>query len=149
MSDSLTFIDEAKAKDFVYLSNGVLGNGFYGNEIFVTLTEMEKLSSNYISIIEQGYPKINSEAFLKFKNQEYFYTQEILGFFPTLKDHILSNFVNKNKISFISKNLLSMINGKRVFAKSSIKYIYEKLVKKDDMNLKRVDKRRKRIKLNE
>ena len=42
-----------------------------------------------------------------------------------------------------------MINGKRVFAKSSIKYIYEKLVKKDDMNLKRVDKRRKRIKLNE
>jgi len=136
MSKKLTFIEEAEFRGFNYRPNGILGNGFYGNNIFVSLSDMERYSKMYNSIIDNEainkLSRINPLYFIECENKEYFYTIDIIKLFPDLKEHDLHNFLNRYKDVFLSQKLFTIINRKRVFTKEAVKFIYRRLVRKEE-----------------
>ncbi len=143
MTKKLTFIEEAEFRGFNYRPNGILGNGFYGNGVFISLSDMERFSKTHNSITENNenkFARISPEYFIESENKEYFYTIEIIQLFPDLKEHELHNFLNRYKDVFLSQKLFSLANRKRVFTKEAVKFIYKRLVKKEEQ----VEKKRGR-----
>lgn len=136
MSKKLTFIEEAEFRGFNYRPNGILGNGFYGNGIFVSLTEMERYSKMYNSIISNEeaskMAKINPDFFIESEGKEHFYTNDLVKLFPDLKEHDLHNFLNRYKDVFLSQKLFSIINRKRLFTTEAVRFIYKRLVRKEE-----------------
>ena len=136
MVKKLTFIEEAEFRGFRYRSNGILGNGFYGNGMFVSLTDMERYSKAYNTIltepIDGKIAHINPEFFIECEKVEHFYTNDIIKLFPDLKEHELHNFLNRFKDVFLSQKLFIINNRKRVFTKEAVKFIYNKLIKKEE-----------------
>lgn len=135
MTKKLTFIEEAEFKGFKYCPGGILGNGFYGNGVYVSLTEMEKMSktsSQPTSAEAADRVAINTDFFVELEGTDLFYTNDILKLFSGVKEHQLHNFFNKFKDVFQSQKLFVMINRKRVFTKEAIKFIYNKLIKKEE-----------------
>lgn len=135
MSKKLTFIEEAEFKGFKYRPKGLLGNGFYGNNVYVSLTDMEKYSRFYNmqeQIEESNIPKINSEYFIQCEDKEFFYTNDIIHLFPDLKEHQLHNFLNRYKDVFLSQKLFSMSGRKRVFTIEAVRFVFNKLIKNED-----------------
>ncbi|OHD12458.1 MAG: hypothetical protein A2086_07330 [Spirochaetes bacterium GWD1_27_9] len=139
MTKKLTFIEEAEFKGFRYRPNGILGNGFYGNGFFISLTEMEKMSKTATQPPFQGLDKslINTDFFIECEKIDHFYTHDIVKLFAGIKQHQIHNFFNKYKDVFMSQKLFVMINRKRVFTKEAIKFIYNKLVKKEEPPVKK------------
>lgn len=134
MPKKLSFIEEAEFNGFAYRPNGILGNGFYGNGHFISLSDMEKISktSNFAALNKEDEMKINSELFIKYENRDSFITKDILDLFVDIKDHQLHNFLNKSKDAFMSQKLFKISNNKRIFSKEAIKFIYNKLIKKEE-----------------
>jgi hypothetical protein len=137
MSKKLSFIEEAEFRGFKYRANGILGNGFYGNGLFVSLTEMEKYSKLYNSSPTQNskenfLPRINPDFFIDSEKKEDFYTTDIIQLFPDLKEHELHNFLNRYRDVFLSQKLFSIINRKRIFTKEAVRFIYSRLIKKEE-----------------
>jgi hypothetical protein len=135
VSKKLTFIEEAEFKGFRYRPDGILGNGFYGNNLFISLTDMEKYSRFYNmqeQIEAENLPKINSEEFIACETKNHYYTNDIIDLFPDLKEHQLHNFLNRFKDVFLSQKLFTLNNRKRVFTKEAVKFIYNKLIRKED-----------------
>jgi len=135
MVKKLTFIEEAEFKGFKYRPNGILGNGFYGNGMFISLSEMEKYTKTYTSIINDENSQnavINPDFFIENETKEYFYTNDIIKLFPQLKEHDLHNFLNRYKDVFLSQKLYSLSNRKRVFTKEAVIFIYKRLIKKEE-----------------
>ncbi len=145
MSKKLTFIEEAEFRGFNYRPGGILGNGFYGNGIFVTLSEMEKYSKIYNAMVNQdssdNIARINPEYFIECENKKYFYTIDIVRLFPDLKEYDLHNFLNKFRDVFLSQKLFSILNRKRVFTKEAINFIYTRLIKKEEPQEKKRGRR--------
>ena len=143
MSKKLTFIEEAEIKGFQYRPDGILGNGFYGNDQYITLTEMEKLNKIGASLttLPENQKRINADFFIECENTRVFYTSDLLTLFPDIKDHQLHNFLNKYKEIFLSQKLFSLENRKRVFSRDAIKFIYKKLIKKDEPIIKKRGRR--------
>lgn len=135
MSKKLTFIEEAEFRGFKYRPNGILGNGFYGNNMFVSLSEMERYSKMYNSIISEDSAErmahINPDFFIECEIKRHFYTIDLIRLFPELKEHELHNFLNRYKDVFLSQKLFSILNRRRVFTKEAVKFIYSRLIKKD------------------
>lgn len=144
MVKKLTFIEEAEFRGFRYRPSGILGNGFYGNGMFVSLSEMERYSKLYNSIItnnnEGRFPHINPDFFIECENKYHFYTIDIVRLFPDLKDHDLHNFLNKYKDVFLSQKLFTIISRKRVFTREAVKFIYNRLIRREEV----VEKKRGR-----
>ena len=136
MSKKLTFIEEAEFRGFNYRPNGILGNGFYGNNVFISLSEMERFSKMYNSVINEEttnkLARINPEYFIECEDTEHFYTVDIIKLFPDLKEHDLHNFLNRFRDVFLSQKLFSMMNRKRVFTKEAVRFIYKRLVRKEE-----------------
>ena len=135
MVKKLTFIEEAEFKGFKYRPGGILGNGFYGNGMFISLSEMEKYTKTYTSIINEENSKnaiIDPEYFIENEGKEYFYTIDIIKLFPQLKEHDLHNFLNRYKDVFLSQKLYSLVTRKRVFTKEAVIFIYKRLIKKEE-----------------
>jgi len=135
MTKKLSFIEEAEFRGYRYRANGILGNGFYGNSVYVSLSDMERFSKTNNSITgdtKDKIGKINDDVFIANEEQEYFYTNDIVDLFPDLREHDLHNFLNRYKDVFLSQKLFSIINRKRVFTKEAIKFIYTRLVKKEE-----------------
>ena len=136
MTKKLSFIEEAEFNGFKYRPNGILGNGFYGNGLFATLSEMEKNSKSYNLLIsektDENNSLLNSEYFIESENKKYFYTVDITRLFSDLKEHDLHTFLNRFKDVFLSQTLCSIINRRRVFTKEAVKFIYTKLIKKEE-----------------
>ncbi|HOV15395.1 MAG TPA: hypothetical protein PK771_14000, partial [Spirochaetota bacterium] len=68
MTKKLTFIEEAEFKGFRYRPAGILGNGFYGNGVFISLTEMEKMSKTSrqpTSAEDANRTAINTDFFIE------------------------------------------------------------------------------------
>lgn len=147
MTKKLTFIEEAEFKGYKYRPNGILGNGFYGNGLFISLSEMEKFSKSYNSTfteeLENNKGKINSEYFIECETKESFYTVDIIHLFTGLKEHELHNFLNRFKDVFLSQKLFSILNRKRVFTQEAVKFIYSRLIMKEDIE----DTKEKKIKI--
>lgn len=148
MSKKLSFIEEAEFKGFKYRPNGILGNGFYGNGVYISLSDMERFSRIYNSIntyIEnEKIPKINDGYFIQCENKNEFMTSDILALFPDLKEHELHNFLNKYKDVFLSQKLFTISNRKRVFTKEAVKFLYSKLIKKEEPVVKKKRGRKSR-----
>lgn len=135
MTRKLSFIEEAEFKGFKYRPGGILGNGFYGNGVYISLTEMEKMSktsSQPANAEAADRIPINTDFFIESEGVELFYTNDVLKLFSGLKEHQLHNFFNKSKDAFQSQKLFVMVNRKRVFTKEAIKFIYNKLIKKEE-----------------
>ena len=135
MVKKLTFIEEAEFKGFKYRPNGILGNGFYGNGMFISLSEMEKYTKTYTSIINEENSKnaiINPDYFIENEGKEHFYTIDVIKLFPQLKEHDLHNFLNRYKDVFLSQKLYSLITRKRVFTKEAVIFIYKRLIRKEE-----------------
>jgi hypothetical protein len=149
MSKKLSFIEEAEFRGFNYRPAGILGNGFYGNGIFISLAEMEKYAKTYSSVLSGNTDEfnelINPEYFIECENKNDFYTIDIIQLFPDLKEHELHNFLNRFKDVFLSQKLFSINNRKRVFTKEAVKFIYNRLVKKESS----AEKKRGRKAMNE
>ena len=143
MSKKLTFIEEAEIKGFQYRPDGLLGNGFYGNEQFITLTEMEKLNKTgaKLTVLAEGQKRINSDFFIESEEKYSFLTNELLKLFPDIKEHQLHNFLNKYKEIFQSQKLFSIENRKRIFSKEAVRFIYKKMIKKDEPSIKKRGRR--------
>lgn len=141
MTKKLSFIEEAEFRGFRYRSTGILGNGFYGNGVFISLTEMEKYSKAYNTIASQSpdgkIARINPDFFIECENKEHFYTVDIVKLFPDLKEHDLHNFLNRFRDVFLSQKLFTIMNRKRVFTKEAVKFIYARLVKKEEQQEKK------------
>jgi len=135
MTKKLTFIEEAEFKGFKYRPNGILGNGFYGNGLFISLTEMEKKSKtggqSLLNNVDDQVT-VNTDFFIECEGTEHFYTNDIIMLFDGIKEHQLHNFLNKFKDVFLSQKLFVMANRKRVFTKEAVKFIYNKLVRKEE-----------------
>lgn len=146
MSKKLSFIEEAEFKGFKYRPNGILGNGFYGNGVFISLSDMERFSKMYSSITSymenEKIPKINDDFFIQCENKNEFMTNDIISLFPELKEHELHNFLNKFKDVFLSQKLFSIVNRKRVFTKEAVKFLYSRLIKKEEPIVKKKRGRR-------
>jgi hypothetical protein len=135
MVKKLTFIEEAEFKGFKYRPSGILGNGFYGNGMFISLSEMEKYTKTYTSIINEENSKnaiINPDYFIENEGKEHFYTIDIIKLFPQLKEHDLHNFLNRYRDVFLSQKLYSLISRKRVFTKEAVIFIYKRLIRKEE-----------------
>jgi hypothetical protein len=135
MVKKLTFIEEAEFKGFRYRPGGILGNGFYGNGMFVSLSDMEKYSKTYTSVLNEETCKnaiIDPDYFIESEKKEYFYTIDIVHLFPQLKEHDLHNFLNRYKDVFLSQKLFSLSSRKRVFTKEAVIFIYKRLIKKEE-----------------
>ena len=135
MVKKLTFIEEAEFKGFKYRPTGILGNGFYGNGMFISLSEMEKYTKTYTSIINDENSKnaiINPDYFIENEGKEHFYTIDIIKLFPQLKEHDLHNFLNRYRDVFLSQKLYSLISRKRVFTKEAVIFIYKRLIRKEE-----------------
>jgi len=135
MNKRLTFIEEAEFKGFKYRSGGLLGNGFYGNGIYISLTEMEKMSKSSKQLTnaeDADRIAINTDCFIEMEGKTLFYTNDVLKLFSGIKEHQLHNFFNKFKDVFLSQKLFIMVNRKRVFTKEAVKFVYNKLIKKDE-----------------
>ena len=148
MTKKLSFIEEAEFKGFPYRPGGILGNGFYGNGHFITLSDMEKFSksSNYQNATAKDDDlKINTTVFINFEGKDQFITKDILDLFPDIKDHQLHNFLNKYKEVFMSQKLFKIVNNKRIFSKEAIKFIYNKLIKKEEPPVKKRGRRSNQI----
>jgi hypothetical protein len=139
MAKKLSFIEEAEFNGFQYRPNGILGNGFYGNGHFITLSDMEKINktANHAALNREDEMKIDTDLFIRVENQEHFITKDILDLFMELKEHQLHNFLNKYKDVFMSQKLFKIVNNKRIFSKEAIKFIYNKLIKKEEPQPKR------------
>jgi hypothetical protein len=140
MTKKLTFIEEAEFKGFSYRPNGILGNGFYGNGLYVSLTEMEKKSKTGGQAFlnnDDDQLKINTDYFIESEAVEHFYTNDIIKLFGGVKEHQLHNFLNKFKDVFMSQKLFILVNRKRVFTKEAVKFIYNKLVRKEEPPVKK------------
>jgi hypothetical protein len=139
MTKKLTFIEEAEFKGFKYRPNGILGNGFYGNGFYVSLTEMEKKSKTGGASLANNDEQllINTDFFIESENIEHFYTNDIIKLFGGVKEHQLHNFLNKYKDVFMSQKLFILVNRKRVFTKEAVKFIYNKLVRKEEPPVKK------------
>ncbi len=136
----LTFIEEVELKGFRYRPNGILGNGFYGNGIFISLSDMEKISKSSLyltSLVSSDVILVDTDKFVEYEAVELFYTNHILALFSGAKKHQLHNLFNKHKEAFQSQKLFTIKNRKRIFSKDAIKFIYDKLVKKDVPQLKK------------
>ncbi len=145
MPQKLTFIEEAEFKGYRYRPNGLLGNGFYGNNAFISLAEMERNSrmckNDQEQPIEDDTPHINAEYFIECELKDNFLTTDIVRLFPTLKEHHLHNFLNRFKDVFLSQKLFTLSNRKRVFTIEAVKFIYAKLIKRDDPPVKKRGRR--------
>ncbi|MCG8572726.1 MAG: hypothetical protein MJB14_21550 [Spirochaetes bacterium] len=150
MSKKLTFIEEAELKGFKYCPNGLLGNGFYGNEMFITLTEMEKLNKIGAQINERPseQKRIDSLFFIECEGQSRFLTYDLLKMFPDIPEHKLHNFLNKNKEIFQSQKLFTMENRKRIFSIEAVKFIYKKMIKKEEPVVKKRGRRSTKSEIN-
>ena len=141
MSKKLTFIEEAEIKGYLYRPLGILGNGFYGNGLFISLAEMEKLSKtggvSADKLLGDDPQRINPEFFIKSEEKEIFHTNDILALYPDLKKHDFHNFLNRFKDVFLSQKLFTVVNRKRVFSKEAVNFIYSKLIKKEEENTKK------------
>lgn len=137
MTKKLSFIEEAEFRGFKYRPGGILGNGFYGNGVYISLSEMERFSkinnSFFTSIEKDNSAKINDDFFIQNEDNNFFYTNDIVDLFPELKEHELHNFLNRYRDVFLSQKLFSIINRKRVFTKEAVKFIYSRLVKKEEI----------------
>jgi len=144
MSKKLSFIEEAEFKGFQYRPNGILGNGFYGNGAFISLSDMEKFSKSS-SYQNQSKKEdeviINTDYFIKCEKKDDYLTKDIIDLFPEIKEHQLHNFLNKYKDVFLSQKLFTMVNKKRIFSKEAIKFIYTKLIKKEEPPVKKRGRR--------
>ena len=80
---------------------------------------------------------INAELFIEYENKNNFLTKDILDLFPDIKEHQLHNFLNKHRDVFLSQKLFTIINKKRVYSKEAIKFIYNKLIKKEEPPIKK------------
>ena len=122
-----------------------MGNGFYGNNQFISLSEMEKLSKTFnISLDDSargGDNRINPDYFIECENKRNFHTIDVVRLFPDLKEHDLHNFLNRFKDVFLSQKLFSIINRKRVFTIEAVKFIYTKLVRKEEPHEKKRGRR--------
>jgi hypothetical protein len=136
MTKKLTFIEEAEFRGFKYCPNGILGNGFYGNGVFISLSEMERYTKMYNSIMNgesmEKTARINPDFFIECETKEFFYTNDIIKLFPDLKEHELHNFLNRFRHVFLSQKLFSISNRKRLFTQEAVRFIYKKLVKKEE-----------------
>jgi len=136
----LTFIEEIELKGFLYRPNGILGNGFYGNGVFITLSDMEKISKSSLyltSLVSKDMILVNTDKFVEYENLELFYTNHVLELFSGAKKHQLHNLFNKHKEAFQSQKLFTIKNRKRIFSKDAIKFIYDKLIKKEVTHIKK------------
>ncbi len=145
MPQKLTFIEEAEFKGYKYRPNGLLGNGFYGNSCFVSLAEMER-NSRMCKIdqeppLDDDAPYINSEFFIECELKDNFLTTDIVRLFPTLKEHHLHNFLNRFKDVFLSQKLFTLSNRKRVFTTEAVRFIYAKLIKREETPVKKRGRR--------
>lgn len=135
MGTKLSFIEEAEAKGFAYCPSGILGNGFYGNGVYVSLSEMEKINKTSSLTPDQeadeDFKRIDAGYFIACENKSSYLTAEILRLFPDLKEHQLHNFLNRFQDVFLSQKLFTVVNRKRVFSNEAVKFIYDKLIKKD------------------
>jgi hypothetical protein len=135
MSKKLTFIEEAEFRGFKYRPSGILGNGFYGNGLFITLSDMEKYSKAFNSSFEEHHEeifgRINPDFFIDCEKKKQFHTTDVTRLFPELKEHDLHNFLNRFKDVFLSQKLFSILNRKRVFTIEAVKFIYNRLVRKE------------------
>ena len=147
MAKKLSFIEEAEFNGFLYRPNGILGNGFYGNGHFITLSDMEKINktANHAALNREDEMKIDTDLFIRVENQEHFITKDILDLFMELKEHQLHNFLNKYKDVFMSQKLFKIVNNKRIFSKEAIKFIYNKLIKKEEPQPKRRGRRSNQV----
>lgn len=152
MSKKLTFIEEAEIKGFHYRPLGILGNGFYGNGVYISLSEMEKFSKTGGFTPDQvggeDFKRIDSDNFIKCENKESYLTNELLELFPDLKEHQLHNFLNRFKDVFLSQKLFTVVNRKRVFSKEAIKFVYSKLIKKEEPIVKKRGRRSTKVENN-
>lgn len=152
MSKKLTFIEEAEIKGFEYRPAGILGNGFYGNGAFISLSEMEKLTkTGGLTPDKSGdedFKRINSDYFIKCENKDTYHTNELLDLFPDLKEHQLHNFLNRFKDVFLSQKLFTVVNRKRVFSKEAVRFIYTKLIKKEEPVTKKRGRRSNKVENN-
>ena len=89
--------------------------------------------------------KIDTDMFIRVENQEHFITKDILDLFMELKEHQLHNFLNKYKDVFMSQKLFKIVNNKRIFSKEAIKFIYNKLIKKEEPQPKRRGRRSNQV----
>jgi hypothetical protein len=139
MSKKLTFIEEAEFRGFKYRPNGILGNGFYGNNMFVSLSDMEKKTKTGTLNVNNNEDsvKINTDYFVQYEDVEHYLTTDILKLFIGIKEHQLHNFLNKYKDAFMSQKLFILVNRKRVFTKEAVKFIYNKLIKKEEPPVKK------------
>ena len=136
----LTFIEEVELKGFRYRPNGILGNGFYGNGFFITLSDMEKISKSSLyltSMVSNDTILVNTDKFIEYEGAELFYTNHVLELFSGAKKHQLHNLFNKHKEAFQSQKLFTIKNRKRIFSKDAIKFIYDKLIRKDVTQVKK------------
>lgn len=135
MTKKLSFIEEAEMKGFCYRPMGILGNGFYGNGVYISLSEMEKINKTGGLTPDQeqdeDFKRINAEYFIKCEKKESYLTSELLMLFPDIKEHQLHNFLNRFKDVFLSQKLFTVINRKRIFSNEAVKFIYTKLIRKD------------------
>lgn len=152
MSKKLTFIEEAEIKGFHYRPNGILGNGFYGNGVFISLSEMEKLSKTGgvtpDQIVDEDFKRIDADYFIKCEKVDVYHTSELLALFPDIKEHQLHNFLNRFKDVFLSQKLFTVINRKRVFSKEAVRFIYNKLIKKEEPVAKKRGRRSTKVENN-
>ena len=135
----LSFIEEAKQKGYEYLSNGILGNGFYGKMRFVSLSEMGKYSrflySEEAEFILPRAGDIDVDFIVDNSQRDTFTTGDVLKVFPNLQAHTLHNFLNKNKDCYFLKD------SKRLFSKENIQYIYQNLINKDYLKNNKLKKK--------
>ncbi len=152
MSKKLTFIEEAEIKGYQYRPAGILGNGFYGNGSYISLSEMEKLTKTGglmpDKLDPEEFKRINSEYFVKCEKKESYLTNEMLDLFPDLKEHQLHNFLNRFKDVFLSQKLFTVVNRKRIFSKEAVKFVYAKLIKKEEPITKKRGRRSTKIENN-
>ncbi len=148
----LTFIEEAEIRGFHYRPLGILGNGFYGNGVFISLSEMEKITKTGSATPDQknddDFKRINTDYFIQAEKQDEFYTNELLMLFSDVKEHQFHNFLNRYKDVFLSQKLFTISNKKRVFSREAVKFIYSKLIKKDEPVVKKRGRRSNKIENN-
>lgn len=140
MSKKLTFIEEAEFRGFKYRPNGILGNGFYGNGMFISLSEMEKKTKTGglgLNNDDDDSIRISTDYFIECEDVEHYLTTDIMRLFIGIKEHQLHNFLNKYKDAFMSQKLFILVNRKRVFTKEAVKFIYNKLIKKEEPPVKK------------
>lgn len=151
MAKKLTFIEEAEIKGFAYRPGGILGNGFYGNGVFVTLTEMEKINKTGMPTPDQSTEDLNridGKVFIENEGNNRFLTADIFKLFPDLKKHHLHNFLNRYYELFQSQKLFTVENRKRIYSQEAIRLIYKRLIKKEEEPVKKRGRRSNKIEIN-